>query len=85
MTQRDKLLKRMASSPQSDWTIQDVERVCDGWGLTMRRTGGSHVTLTHPSQPDVVTIPAHRPIRPVYIRMLVDFVSRVARSTIDDE
>jgi hypothetical protein len=36
-----------------------------------------HYKVTHSSQAEIVTIPAGRPIKPVYIRLLVNFIERV--------
>jgi hypothetical protein len=36
--------------------------------------------VSHPSQRDILTIPARRPIKPIYIRRLVEFLDRVIAS-----
>lgn len=62
----------MRANPQADWTIADVERLCREVGLTAtppRR--GSHYKVRSPGSGMVLTIPARRPIKPVYIRALV--------------
>jgi predicted RNA binding protein YcfA (HicA-like mRNA interferase family) len=67
----------MRANPQADWTIADVERLCRARGLTMtapRR--GSHHKVRDPASGTTLTIPAHRPIRAVYIRALVALVDR---------
>ena len=70
--------ERMKRNPVGDWTIHDIEVLCRREGiefLSPRR--GDHYKITHASQTEILTVPAHRPIRPVYIRMLVKFVERV--------
>ena len=73
----DALLEAMCRSPQ-DRRIDDVERLCRQYGIacTPPRTG-SHYKVKHLVVPAILTIPAHRPIKAVYIRELVKFVDRV--------
>lgn len=48
------------------------------WPPCLARSGsGSHYKVGHPSQAEIVTIPARRPIKPVYIRKLVAFIRRL--------
>ena len=77
MAAADKLLERMRANPR-DWRIEDVERVCflAGVACTAPR-GGSHYKVKHPAMIQILTIPAHRPIKPVYIRDLVRFIDAV--------
>ena len=69
------LLGRMRRNPAGDWRIRDVESICREYGLSFRfGTGTSHVHMRHPSAREILTIPAHRPIKPVYIRKLVRYI-----------
>lgn len=45
--------------------------------LLAPRRKGSHYKVKHESQTAILTIPAHRPIKPVYIVELVRFVDAV--------
>ena len=73
----DKLLEAMRGNPR-DWRITDIERLCAGFGIACRPPRkGSHYKVTHPAMQAILTIPAHRPVKPVYIRDLVEFVDRV--------
>jgi len=67
----------MRANPR-DWRLVDVERLCTAFGIdcTPPRKG-SHYKVKHRSVPAILTIPAHRPIKPVYIRELVRFVDAV--------
>ena len=72
-----KLLEKMRSNPR-DWRIEDVVAVCDGLGVACTPPRkGSHYKVKHRSQKDILTIPAHRPIKAVYIVDLVGFLDRV--------
>lgn len=66
----------MARNPKGDWTIDDVQAACSFFGIDCRppRGGGSHYVVSHPDVEQILTIPAHRPIKPVYIMMLVYFI-----------
>ena len=73
------LIARMRRNPTGDWTIQDVERACRLAGVRCMPPsgGGSHYKVSHPSQAEILTIPARKPVKPIYIKRLVAFLSRV--------
>jgi hypothetical protein len=69
------LLERMRLNPAADWRIEDVERVCREHGLLFRAgRGTSHCHAKHPNAREILTIPARRPIKPVYIRKRVRYI-----------
>jgi hypothetical protein len=68
------LLVRMRNNPAADWHIRDVETVCREHGLLFRTGKGSHYHAKHPSAREILTIPARRPIKPVYIRKHVRYI-----------
>ena len=77
MTTGDKLLERMRANPR-DWRIEDIITVCRATGVECSSPRkGSHYKVKHASMPEILTIPAHRPIKPVYVRELVAFVDQV--------
>jgi hypothetical protein len=73
------LLERMRRNPAGDWSIRDVESVCQAAGIrcVAPSGGGSHYKVSHPSQREILTVPFRRPVKPVYIRKLVRFVEAV--------
>ncbi len=75
MARADKTVARMRANPRH-WRIGDVESVARAHGFTIHKPGGSHVTIRHPSG-HKLTVPARRPIKPVYIRMLVELIDRL--------
>lgn len=78
MTRGMKRLQRMRANPQGDWTIGDIDAVCREHGVRCDPPSkGSHYKITHPSQIEILTIPARRPIKPNYIRSLLAFLARV--------
>ncbi|OYW29444.1 MAG: hypothetical protein B7Z44_04730 [Caulobacter sp. 12-67-6] len=66
----------MSRNPVGDWRIADVEVVCRYFGLTCEPPsgGGSHYTISHPLVVGILTVPARRPIKPVYIKHLVAYL-----------
>ena len=74
----DKLLARMKNNPRGDWQISHVETLAKRYGFLVSRPkgGGSHVTLRHNSGARL-SVPARRPIKPVYIRQLVRLIEHL--------
>lgn len=74
-----KRLEQMRSNPARGWKIADVEAVCREYDIDFRanRSGGSHYKVSHFSRREILTVPFKRPIKPVYIRKLVEFVDAV--------
>lgn len=81
MSQADKILERMKRNPLDRFTLGDVEAVCRANGVDCDAPKrGSHYTISHKSQADILTIPNRRPIKPVYIRKLVHYLEQVRAS-----
>jgi hypothetical protein len=78
MTKADKLLTRMRQNPAGDWTIKDIERLCSGmgWQCLPPSGGGSHWKISAADQETILTIPARRPIKPIYVRKLLAMMER---------
>ena len=69
------LLERTRRNPAGDWRIEDVGRLCRDHGLLFRAgKGTSHCHAKYPGVHELLTIPARRPIKPVYIRKLVRYI-----------
>lgn len=72
------LLDDMRRNPAADWSISDIEIVCSQYGIRcIPPSGGSHYKISHASSHMILTIPARRPIKPIYIRRLVRFIEEV--------
>jgi hypothetical protein len=56
-----------------EWQIAQIETVAKAFGLTIHRPGGSHHIVRH-ANGRKISIPAHRPIKPIYIRQFVRLV-----------
>jgi predicted RNA binding protein YcfA (HicA-like mRNA interferase family) len=66
MGKAEKLLEKMRANPR-DWRIESLEAVARRYGISVRKTGGSHFVFIHPDSELMVTVPFKRPIKPVYI------------------
>ena len=72
-----KMLERMRANPR-DWRIEDIVTICEAFEIACTAPKkGSHYKVKHGQVPEILTIPAHRPIKPVYIRDLIKFIDAV--------
>lgn len=72
MTKADKTLERMKANPL-DWRIESLKSVAASYGLVCRQPGGRHVIFRHPNGA-MLSVPARRPIKPVYVKKSVRLV-----------
>ncbi len=72
MTAADKTLAAMRNNPR-DWRIEDLQTVARRHGLTWEQPGTSHVTFRAPGG-GKLTVPARKPIKPVYVRHFVTLI-----------
>jgi hypothetical protein len=75
MAGTDETLARMRVNPR-DWRIEDLKTVARRYGVTWRQPGTSHVTFRAPSGAKV-TVPARKPIKPVYVRQFIALIERL--------
>lgn len=81
MTKADKTIEKMRNNPR-DWQIADLEVIAGRFGITVRKGKGSHVSFTHPKWVEILTVPAHRPIKPIYIKKFVLLIDTLAAGEI---
>ena len=81
MSRAEKLLGQMRSNPRGDWTIEDIIRVCryfNHLGLECKSPKrGSHYKVVCPQVVDILTIPAGRPIKPVYVKAFLSIIDSI--------
>lgn len=70
MTKIDKLLEKMRNNPQ-DWKINDLEVIARRFEIVIKQGKGSHVCFAHTKWVEILTVPAHRPIKPIYIKKFI--------------
>ncbi len=56
-----------------DWRIESLKSVAEAYGLVQRQPGGSHVIFRHPNGA-MLSVPARRPIKPIYIKKFVRLI-----------
>jgi hypothetical protein len=76
MSQAEKQLAAMRNNPR-DWKIEALVSIASSIGIEIRNHGGSHHVFSYPGIELSVTVPAHRPIKPVYIRQFISLVDQV--------
>jgi hypothetical protein len=80
MGQGEKRLADMRRNPRDGWRIEDIQVICSEFGILLKApNSGSHFKVTHPSRQEILTIPAKRPVKPVYVKQFVAFVDLVRR------
>jgi hypothetical protein len=72
MSKIDKLLTKMRNNPR-DWKIEDIKAIADRFGIEYRQPGTSHVTFRAGTK-EKVTIPARKPIKPIYIKLFIALI-----------
>jgi len=73
MARLDKLLAAMRRNPSGDWRIEQLKALANRYSIAWRQPGTSHVTF-RPPRGDKLTVPARRPIKPVYIRKFLALI-----------
>ena len=76
MTAAAKILGRMRNNP-TGWRIEDLRTVADRFKIEYRQPGTSHVTFRHSSGVKL-TVPARKPVKPVYVKKFLEMIDEVA-------
>lgn len=79
MSKFDKLISNMRRNPR-DWNIDDITKVATNFGFAKRTTSGSHVTFSHPDLPDILIVPAHKPVKTMYVKKLLKLIDELEES-----
>ena len=76
MSKHAKTLEKMRNNPR-DWHIDDLVTLALHYQIEIRNAGGSHYVFSHPGITQTLSVPAHRPIKPVYTRQFVGLIDSV--------
>jgi predicted RNA binding protein YcfA (HicA-like mRNA interferase family) len=79
MSKAEKTLDKMRRNPR-DWRIEDVEIVALRNGIEVRKPGGSHAIFFHAASGRQLSVPAKRPIKPVYIEAFIALLDEIGVS-----
>lgn len=72
MNTATKLLEAMQNHPL-DWRIDQLQTVARQYGIAWRHEGTSHCYFVR-ADGKTLSVPAHRPIKPVYVKKFVALV-----------
>ena len=72
MARPEKILIQMKANPL-DWRIESLKTVAENFGLQWREPSGSHTVFRH-SNGAKLSVPAKRPIKPIYVKKFVKLV-----------
>lgn len=75
MAKSDKTIERMRNNPR-DWSIDDLKSLASRRKIDWRQPGTSHVTFSYPGVLPL-TVPAHKPVKPIYVKRFLDLLDRV--------
>ncbi|MBO4329287.1 MAG: hypothetical protein IK051_01365 [Rhodocyclaceae bacterium] len=73
MNKAAKLLDAMRNNPR-DWRIEQLITVARQMGMAVRNDGGSHHIFSAKEIRASFPVPAHKPIKPVYVKKFVALV-----------
>lgn len=75
MGKKDKRILKMRNNPR-DWRIEEIQSLADALGIAWYHDGSSHVIFQSPNGRHQ-SIPAHRPIKPIYIKKFLELIDSV--------
>jgi hypothetical protein len=73
----EKLLQKMRDNPR-DWRIEELKTLAKRFGVKYQHRGTSHVTFRW-NNGVKLTVPAHKPIKPVYIKQFITILDEVGK------
>ena len=82
MSSVSKLLAHMRRNPR-DWRIEDLKTIANSKGIDHEQNATSHVVFRHPVA-GKLSVAAHRPIKPLYVRLFVDFADKAGEEKNED-
>jgi hypothetical protein len=75
----DKRLEALRRNPKGDWTLSDLQTVAARYNIVWRHSGGSHAVFRAPNGTQL-TVPARRPIKPIYVTKFVDLIDEAKQT-----
>jgi len=76
VSKTEKIIEKMRGNPR-DWRMNSLEVVAKNMGMKIRKSGGSHAVFLHAESNLAVTVPAKRPIKPIYITQFLALVDDI--------
>jgi hypothetical protein len=72
----EKALAHMRANPKGDWQIGDFKKIARSLKIDWDHDGTSHVVFRSPDGTHV-SVPAHKPIKPVYVKKFLSLVEKM--------
>lgn len=76
MSTAKKLFESMQKNPL-DWRMEQLLTVARQYGFEVRSNGGSHHVFSHSALVETLSIPARKPIKPLYIKRLCALIEQI--------
>ena len=73
MSKAVKLLQKMKANTKADWSQSNIKTLVKAFNLNLRQRDTSHAVITN-SSGQHITVPMHKPIKPLYIKRLVELI-----------
>jgi len=71
-------LKAMKRNPGAGWTVRDLVSLCRTFGLDCEPPAhGSHYTVSYPQVEGILTFPARKPLKAIYVMLFVQLIESV--------
>lgn len=80
MSKIDKLIEKLRNNPR-DTNINTIRKLLDKYNIEYIWGKGDHLNVKHPNIEYILTIPAHKPIKPIYIIRLLKMIDEIAGDT----
>ncbi len=69
----------MRRHPKTDWRIEQLDTVARAYKVHVKSGHGSHVIFEHTKMVRALSVPARRPIKPVYVRRFLAMIEDIER------
>jgi hypothetical protein len=86
LNRQSELLDKMRDKPQANWKIGDLEKICKRFGVSFSSpTRGSHYKISSNFLEGILTVPARRPVKAIYIRKFVGLVDAHIQTSLESQ
>lgn len=78
MAKHKKFLEKIRTN-HNDWLIDDLKKLAKHYKITVRQPGTSHVTFSKIGTEFRLTVPSHKPIKPIYIKKFIELLDKIEK------
>ena len=76
MSKIDKQIERLRNNPKNT-NIATIRKILDKFAIAYVWGKGDHLNVKHPSVDYILTIPAHKPIKAIYVMRLLKMIDDI--------